>query len=311
MLSSEPGDLKTQYEEFLARARERATYVHTVQPVAPWVQNRLLGITNDHEAGNKSWVRIRRMKGHLKTYVGDLALAISTSQPETYEFWMIPRPRLTKEPKNIRPMQMLLDPGLAITEYGPESVSYDIGHKDRFCFLGRDYSRRGFLVMRGPRTMAVSFQEQVLPTTRELDQFTSCEAMDDYFCASTKDRMAQNDIVAGDRVKGIAGTLQGLTGIVQDVSEDTATIHIPCLDLLETVMRFEVRKRFLVGDKVVVSDTAEQAGRYGWIVSIQEKSVVVLDHHQFSEVSSTVYLYGIVIDNSQNVVYMFITGTSL
>jgi len=48
--------------------------------------------------------------------------------------------------------------------------------------------------------------------------------------------MVQNAIIVGDQVKGIAGTLQGLTGIVQDGSEDTIVVHIPSLDIIETVM---------------------------------------------------------------------------
>jgi len=185
-------------------------------------------------------------------------------------------------------MQMLFDPALAQAEYGLLDIPRETDPHAKFHFKGNSYSARGYLIIQAPPTLAATFGGQVLPTTRELDLFSTCEALDHRFRALTEDRMAQNAMTVGDRVKGIAGTLQGLTGIVQDESEDTVTVHISSIDILENVMRFEVRKEFIVGDRVVVSKEGHR-DEHGWIVEIDCNKVVVLDLHHNVEVSTKLY----------------------
>jgi len=285
IFSTEEQDLEQRYQIFLARARKQARIENGAEPVAPWVQNRLLGISVDHEEGTATWVRVRRIKGALSIYVGDLALAIATEHPQIYKFWLIPRPRLTKECKSLRPMQMLFNLDLAQAEYGVSCIPQETDPHVKFNFKGNDYSARGFLIIRAPPTLAAAFGGQVLPTMQELNLFSTCEALNCSFRALTEDRMAQNAMIVGDRVKGIAGTLQGLTGIVQAVSEDTVTIHISCLGIFESIMRFEVRKEFRVGDRVIVSKAGHTDQR-GWIVGIQGGEVIVLDLQHSVEVST-------------------------
>lgn len=210
--------------------------IESISLVAPWFQNRLVGITQDHQEGSRTWVRMHLSRGPLRIYVGDVALAIAMGQPGIYEFWLIPQPILTKQPGGVRPMQMLFDADFAAAEYGSASVAHKNKEHIRYHFCRNDYSGKGFLVLCGPSNLAASFGGQILPSTREIELFAKCEAMEYTFQLTTQSRIACETLQRGDRVKGIGRTLQGITGIVQDLSKEKVTIHLPSLDILETIL---------------------------------------------------------------------------
>ncbi|KAF4609782.1 hypothetical protein D9613_011934 [Agrocybe pediades] len=226
----------------------------------------------------RTWVRIRPMKGTLSTYVGDLALAIRSDTPNRVDYWIVPRTALVKEKKATRPSQALFNPSLARAEEGEDAVQHihSEGGTCSYHTQAACYSKQGFLLVSGPPTIALSFSGQVLPTPREFDTFSACEALDPAFLLETKSLMARNSIVRGDRVKCIAGELQNLIGVVLECDEDSLNVHFESLDIDYSVMRYEVRKYFRVGDRVIINDGG--AGeRKGWIIGCEETSVCVFD----------------------------------
>ena len=290
----EESELNREYEELIIRAKERAkerarmgsrTTLGDLRIVTrnDGVQDSVLSLVQEHKMGHATWVRMRRVNTKLRNYVGDIALAISTAQPNEFEFWLVPRPPLVKQCKGVRPMQMMFNAALAVAEFGEDSVTFFTGPIIKFGFREDRYSGEGFLVIRGPPTFAASFGGQALPTAQEFDLFNSCEGLTAKMQRETKLRIAQNDIIIGDRVKCI-GELQGLTGLVQDVSDDTVTIHLPSMNLIETVMRYEVRKEFRIGDQVLIT-VGTQQDKLGWIVAVEDPTIVVFDPKDDVEVS--------------------------
>ncbi|KAF4621558.1 hypothetical protein D9613_012993 [Agrocybe pediades] len=74
----------------------------------------------------------------------------------------------------------------------------------------------------------------------------------------------------------IAGELQNLIGMVLECEEDSLNVHFESLDIDYSVMRYEVRKYFRVGDRVIIDD-AGAGERKGWIIGCEETSVCVFD----------------------------------
>jgi len=284
--------LDHEYEELVQRAKERARMGEQANLLNQFrvnetgeIHNTFLTVVQEHRAGVATWVRMRRLKGKLGVYVGDIALAISTTQSTEFEFWLVPRPRTKNRINGVRPIQMLLRAAPTAADsckdkYNSERLAELI---IKIWSRGSLYSRDGFLILHGPPTLAPSFGGQVLPTPHEFGFFTFCEALEPSFRRQTKERMAQNTIVIGDRVKCI-GELQGLTGFVQDVSEDTVTVHLPSMDLMETVMRYEVRKEFRIGDQVLISTEDDGEDKSGWIIAVNGSTISVFDPKDHVEV---------------------------
>ncbi|KAF4616634.1 hypothetical protein D9613_008306 [Agrocybe pediades] len=233
--------INEQYSALLERALARGAKKQSPQGIIhEGVADALLGPKPSSD--RQTWVRIRPMKGSLSVFVGDLALAIRTKHPNLFEYWIVPRTALFKENKATRPVQALFDSSLAIVSEGEHSVE-PTGGENAHCsyhFQGACYSKRGFFLISGPPTIAISFSSQVLPTPKEFEIFSRCEALDPTFLLKTKSLMGQNSIARGDRVKCIAGELRNLIGVVLECEEDSLKVHFDSLDIDYSVMRYEV-----------------------------------------------------------------------
>ncbi|KAF4609692.1 hypothetical protein D9613_012048 [Agrocybe pediades] len=276
------------YSAFLARARARASaaraqseqlgsIIAEVYAPPPVDLYSLPPKTNI----NKTWVRIRPLKGALRVYSGDLALAVRS---ETYGevfwlYWLVPRIRLSKKDNSARPEPALFNAQLAMVEFGDQSV--ESVHSDDLAwnFQGFSYSKQGYLIEDAPAKSSLSFGGQVIPTIDEFKAFASCEALDEQLRHRTQLLIGQNAISRGDRVMCIGGELRGLIGTVLECYEDRLDVHLENLDIDSTLMRIEVRRHFRVGDRVTVSlgDGDSRTGRQGWVTGIYEESVCVFD----------------------------------
>ncbi|KAF4615772.1 hypothetical protein D9613_012482 [Agrocybe pediades] len=269
--------INEQYSALLERALARGAKKQSPQGIIhEGVADALLGPKPSSD--RQTWVRIRLMKGSLSVFVGDLALAIRTKHPNLFEYWIVPRTALFKENKATRPVQALFDSSLAIVSEGEHSVE-PTGGENTHCsyhFQGACYSKRGFFLISGPPTIAISFSSQVLPTPKEFEIFSRCEALDPTFLLKTKSLMGQNSIARGDRVKCIAGELRNLIGVVLECEEDSLKVHFDSLDIDYSVMRYEVHKYFRIGDRVIIQDTGF-GERKGWVISCEENSACVFD----------------------------------
>ncbi|KAF9544210.1 hypothetical protein CPC08DRAFT_600334, partial [Agrocybe pediades] len=95
-----------------------------------------------------------------------------------------------------------------------------------------------------------------------------------------------------DRVKCIGGQLSGLTGIVQQLSEDTVDISLPSLGSAQTVRRNETRKHFVIGDRVRVNKGTKETSVDGcWVVELKGAEVTVFDKRGRQFVSCNCYMY--------------------
>ncbi|KAF9559484.1 hypothetical protein CPC08DRAFT_763245 [Agrocybe pediades] len=269
--------INEQYSALLERALARGARKQSPRGgIHEGVADALLGPRPS--TARQTWVRIRPMKGMLSVFVGDLALAIRTTQPNLFEYWIVPRTALFKDNEATRPVQALFDSSLAIVAQGEHSVLPTDGQGAHcsYHFQGACYSKRGFFIISGPPTVAILFSSQILPTPREFDTFHHCEALDPAFLSETKYLMARNSISRGDRVKCIAGELRNLIGVVLECEEESLKVHFESLDTNYSVMLYEVRKYFRIGDRVIIQDTGF-GERKGWVISCDENSAWIFE----------------------------------
>ncbi|KAF9553843.1 hypothetical protein CPC08DRAFT_727605 [Agrocybe pediades] len=290
-----PAQPDTHYDTFLERAQARAAALKATRDTQGILDDLSHAMENTNRPCAK-WVRIRLMKGKLRLYAGDLALAIRTDEPHSFDYWIIPRleaprgsdywitPRVEVRSgcDTTRPV-----PALFIALHA-EGCMPTVRHgRAMWSFQGLFFTPSGFLIVRGPSRMVISFGGQVLPTPPELDVFSSCEVLTEDFLLQTKQLVAQSSIATGDRVACIGGALQGLIGRVIECREHDIDIYFESLDIQESVLRCEVRKHFRVGDRVVITmapGTAQEHTRKGWVIQCLQNTVEVFDRTTQEEV---------------------------
>jgi transcription elongation factor len=173
---------------------------------------------------------------------------------------VIPRIPFTSE-RTRRPAASLFDKEAVIQCYGPESVRC----ANRIhVFQGCEF--KNGLLERNLGIADISY-DNVNPTHSELGLFARCA--DQYIVAAAYQEMVRTQ--AQDRIRVVAGGLQGLEGHLIDVDEHgTAILDLGAAGVVpQAISANEIRKEFRLGDPVCVI-SGDHQGAEGYIVAMEK-----------------------------------------
>jgi ribosomal protein L24 len=210
-----------------------------------------------------SWVRIRKRGRHMN----DLGLVYAICAPErSADVLLVPRIQLDRKRKRQgRPPAALFNEDAVKEVFGEKSVVC----RNLIRVFKKELYKRGLV----EKTFALQdlSDQSVYPTPSELALFRQ----------SGHDSVAQAMIDCavhlhvGDRIRVVAGTFQGLSGRLLNIGDHgTAEIEVDDPQKTVTVLTWEIRRFFLLGDAVKVHD-GEHSGVNGFIVHMDDDSVII------------------------------------
>jgi hypothetical protein len=219
-----------------------------------------------------SWVRINR-PGRYRNDLG-IVLEFDPRQMDM-DVAVVPRIPLTSE-RTRRPAASLFDKEAVIQCYGLESVR---PANQIHVFQGCEF--KNGLLEQNLGIADISYDNDN-PMHSELDLFARCADQDIVAAAYREMVRAQ----AQDRIRVVAGGLQGLEGRLIDVDEHgTATLDLGAAGVVpQAISANEIRKEFRLGDSVCVI-SGDHQGAEGYIVAMENSSASVycrLPGHTFS-----------------------------
>jgi transcription elongation factor SPT5 len=199
-----------------------------------------------------SWVRVEE-----GLYKGDLGLVYSVDEAYSIcNVLLVPRIALTNDKKrkrDPRPPQALFDP-LAIQQtFGARSVE----KRNQLLFFKNHFYADGLLHADIPFAQLSS--TTILASSQELDFFRRSS-----YWARVKPFPCHSRV--GDRVRVVAGTLQGISGFVVEVKDLTVRFtpnedH----DVVHEVLLTDIRKQFEPGDFVEIIEGLDR-GAQGFVI---------------------------------------------
>ncbi|KAG5635169.1 hypothetical protein H0H81_012169 [Sphagnurus paluster] len=225
-----------------------------------------------------SWVRLTR-----RPFKSDLAYVMG------YDIWgadvlLVPRLRMDGKRKRghprTRPPQALFSAPRAKVAFGQECVE-DLGDQV-FLFRGDKYVD-GYL-----RFVADDFvREGAIPTSEEMALFLHARVIPKKSLQRTLEIMAARRLQPGNVVKVVEGDAQGAVGVIVHFGIGAQEAFVRLREGEEgpeiTVSVDLLRKEVKVGDEVAIV-VGPQTGKTGWVLSIEENTLLLCEHKTGEEI---------------------------
>ena len=244
----------------------------------------VLYIRNPFSFHRKHWARISGHGRGWGFYKGDIAMVVEHEGQKC--IIAIPRIKTKVCDDRQRPQQALFPACVLKTMFGEDSVisrSPD-GPDGSFTFEQTTYTKEGFLYCPMNQVNLCKPADD-LPTQNELETFKGCSLIGSDIYAKTSSRLAQMKITTDIRVMIIQGEFRGSIGKVVEVAENEVAIFLEPLDRVERILKSAVRIAFHIGDEVRICSGIHQ-GIVGWVVDIQEFTVIIINFEKELEVQS-------------------------
>ena len=257
---------------FVEASAERAATIARIMPdlyqtklrlVPPAWMTKLLKLASQPPIQPQTWVRLRKPPKKYKIYQEDIAFVVKVERSRMIQICLAPRSG-EMEPGGLRPKQRLI-------------VNEELEMLDK-----TDRTDQGYVLIDGPVDM-VTYGTHVWPTADELRFFLACTLLNDGLRGRSESMIVRQALRLRDRVKVTSGSLLGLTGIIEDLSERTADVRIESLDIKETLLRTEIRTYFRPGDQVRVTNGAWK-DIVGWVTAVEDHRATVHREDKYQEV---------------------------